>query len=314
MKKFFLKSALFLLVLASLTSVVVFIFEKGLGTITNSYNLKRQQLESQADSIEVLVLGTSQSLHGINPSYFSLKGYNAGNSAQTIFYDVGITLKYLNKMRKLKYVLIAISDYSMGFELYETDEKWRDYFYAQCWGIKYPEIKSTDMYLYSKILLYTPEVSLGYAVKCFHVNLTEDYYPNGWARLTTTTEINDHNAYILAHKNFYHSNCYENIKGNLDTLLYELKKRNITPVFFTPPITSCYFKFVPKEHLDTMYSTVSGFCDKYKCRYLDYVSDKRFQNSDFADCNHLNSSGAEKFSKILNADILEQGTLSTLKK
>jgi DltD protein len=304
MKKFFIKSALFLLLLVPVTSVIVIIFEKGLGKITNSYTLKRQQLESQANSIEVLVLGTSQSLHGINPSYFCLKGYNLGNSAQSLFYDTHITLKYLDKMSRLKYVIISISDYSIGFELFDTDEKWRDYFYAQCWDIKFPEIKSSDLHLYSKILLYTPEVSLGYAVQFFHVDLTKDYYPNGWARMTTFSDINDQTAYKLVHYTLFNPERCGEIKATLDTFLSALKKRNITPVFITPPVTSYYYKYVSAQKLDSMHTTVSSLCNKYGCSYFNYFTDKRFLLTDFADCDHLNSSGAEKFSKILNNDIL----------
>ncbi len=294
------------MMLASVTSLVVFIFEKELGTITNSYALKNRQLESQADSIEVLVLGTSQSLHGINPIYFSLKGYNASNTAQSLFYDERITLKYLDKMSHLKYVLIAVSDVSLGFEIIDGPEKWRDYFYAQCWSIKFPEIKSADLHLYSKILLYTPEISLGYALQGFHVNLTNDYSSNGWAQMTTPAEINDHNGYnrVQLHDSYYHIKRFLSINRTLDTLLSELKKRNITPVFFTCPVDSCYYKFADKEKLDNMHETISMFCIKYKCKYFDYLTDKRFLISDFGDCDHLNTAGAEKFSKILNEDIL----------
>jgi hypothetical protein len=306
MKKFIIKSVLFLLVLASVSSLVVFIFEKELGTITNSYTLKRLQLESQADSIQVLVLGTSQSLHGINPAYFNLRGYNASNTAQSFFFDEKITLEYLVKMPRLKYVFIAVSDYTFGYEIIDGNEEWRDYFYAQDWDIIFPEIKSSDLHLHSKILLYTPETSLGYALQGFHVNLTDNYTENGWARMIEPSEISDINGYkrVQSHNSVYHAKRYESIKKEFDTLMTALQKRNITPILFTPPVTSFYTKYADQEKVKLMYSTISEFCDKYKCKYYDYLTDTRFLVSDFGDCDHLNTTGAEKFSKILNEDIL----------
>jgi hypothetical protein len=306
MKKFLINAVLFLLWVTSITSVVIIVFEKKLGGITNSYNLKRHQLESQADSIQVLVLGTSQSLHGINPAYFNLKGYNASNTAQSFYFDEQIALRYLDKMPRLKYVLISISDYTFGYEIIDGNEEWRDYFYAQCWDIKFPEIKSSDLRLHSKILLYTPEISLGYALQGFHVNLTDNYTDKGWAKMIEHTDIDDINGLkrVQSHNSVYHSNRYGSIKSMLDTLLFELKKRNITPVLFVPPVTSNYNKYADKEKLKIMYNTISELCKKYKCKYYDYLTDSRFLVSDFGDCDHLNSTGAEKFSKILNEDIL----------
>jgi hypothetical protein len=306
MKKFFYKSVLFLLVLASVSSLVIFVFEKELGTITNSYTFKRHQLELQADSIQVLILGTSQSLHGIDPSYFCMNGYNASNTAQSLFFDERITLNYLDKMPRLKYVFIAVSDYTFGYEIIDGNEEWRDYFYAQDWDIKFPEIKSSDLHLYSKILLYTPETSLGYALQLFHVNLVENYFPNGWARITEFTDINESYGLkrVQAHNAVYSYKRLESISKTLDTLIMALQKRNITPILFTPPVTSCYNKFADKKKLEIMYRTISEFCNKYHCNYFDYLTDSRFGNSDFGDCDHLNATGAKKFSEILNQDIL----------
>ncbi|HTA27907.1 MAG TPA: D-alanyl-lipoteichoic acid biosynthesis protein DltD, partial [Bacteroidia bacterium] len=279
---------------------------KKLGTLTNSYNLKRQQLETQADSIEVLVLGSSESLHGINPSYFSFKGYNAANMAQSLFYDENILVNHINKMPRLKYVVIAVSYFSLGYQIIDTREKWRDYFYAQCWGIKYPEIKSSDPFTYSKILLYTPKMSLVYAAMLFRVNIAKDYSSNGWANMTYPSEINDQNARITVerHNAAFNPKRFEGVKKELDTILSVLKKRNITPILYTPPVTSSYYKFTDKGKLDTIQITLSELCAKYECTYYNYFTDKQFTNSDFGDCDHLNSKGAEKLSKLINDDIL----------
>ena len=90
MKKFIIRLLIFLI------PVIIFIglWEYGLNQIQTSYALKRAQLESQAPKIEVLVLGPSLSLRGVNPDYFCMKGYNVANVQQSLVYDTKITLNY----------------------------------------------------------------------------------------------------------------------------------------------------------------------------------------------------------------------------
>jgi len=130
--------------------------EYGLGKIENSYTLKKEQLESKLDLIEVLVLGSSQAARGIDPFCFTMKGYNVANISQSLYYDTRITLTYLDKMPKLKYVIINISYFSLGYQLKDCSELWRDYFYSQCWNIDYYELEKFDIKRYSKFFLYTP--------------------------------------------------------------------------------------------------------------------------------------------------------------
>lgn len=306
MRKFLVKSLLLFLLLIVVVGGFIIFMEKKLGAMTNSYIYKRQQLTAQADSIKVLVLGGSEALYGVNPVYFKLKGYNLSNTSQSLFYDVHITMNYLDKIPKLKYVFIEVNYFSLGYQIFDSKEQWRDYFYAQCWNIRYPELKSTDPYLYSKILLYTPEMSMAYAAKLFHSNLAKDYRPDGWAKIPRTIEIKDGDSYIMVkvHDESFVASRYQSIVSMLDTLLMTLKQRNITPVFYTLPVSASYYKYTDKSRYTIAYKTISTFCDKYHCKYYNYVNDGRFVNQDFGDCNHLDSIGSVKMSRILNNDIM----------
>jgi hypothetical protein len=105
MKKFFLKLLCLLVPL-----LLFFIYlEFNLGKIPNSYSFKRECLEKRLDSIEVLVLGSSQVTYGINPNYFKLKGFNLSNISQSLYYDTRLTLKYVDKIR--------VKQYFWGFDI-----------------------------------------------------------------------------------------------------------------------------------------------------------------------------------------------------
>src|SRR4051812_14907456 len=97
-KKFVLKVLLFIVPWVIAWRVL----EHKLSQIPNSYSKKRSYLEKQTDSIQVLLLGTSHTYHGVNPDYFSCYGFNLADYLQTIYYDKRLTLKNIDKMPRLQ--------------------------------------------------------------------------------------------------------------------------------------------------------------------------------------------------------------------
>ena len=306
MRKFFIKS-LFLIPLLLFLCYMEF----GLGKIPNSYSYKRENLEKQLDSIQVLILGSSQAAHGINPSCFSLKTYNLSNISQSIYYDSKITVKYLDKMPKLEYAVINLPYISFGYQIIDGIESWRDYYYSQFWDINYPEIETFNLKRYSKIFLYTPERAISYSLQGFKADLIKDYKANGYVPYDTLNNyknISDSLGLkrVKLHDSFYKEKRWAENQNYLQQLIEELQKRNIQVVLVTQPVFATYSKFVNKAKLKKTTDTINLICKKYNCKYLNYFTDNRFSKSDFYDNDHLNCIGADKFSKILNNDMVGQ--------
>lgn len=306
MQKFLLRSLYFLLPLVIFFSYM----EYSLGRINNSYTYKKECLEKQMKSIEVLVLGSSQATYGINPDYFSLKGFNLSNISQTLFYDTQLTLSHVDKMPKLKYVVITLSYFSLGTQMHDGIESWRDYYYSQFWDISYPELDQVDIKRYSKLFLYTPQMSLKYLENGFQTNLVDGFKSNGFVGLTSAnpnTRISDSLGRKRAE---FHTQSYkvkrfnENVR-DLERLISQLQKRNITPIIITPPVLPTYYRHIDSTIVKKNSQAVAYITGKHHCRYFSYFTDSRFALPDFYDNDHLNSSGAEKFSKILTREIFK---------
>ncbi len=306
MSKFLLKLLYLIIPL-----VLFFIYlEYNLGRIPNSYSFKRECFEKRLDSIQVLVLGSSQVTYGINPDYFSLRSFNLSNISQSLYYDTRLTLKYVDKMPNLKYVIINVSYFSFGFQLADGIEKWRDYYYSQFWNINFTELDKFDLKKYSKVFLYSPPIALSYMKQGFNVNLIGDYMSDGYLKMDTTgnyKNIGDSLGYqrVSFHDKLYRESRFMDNQKDLELLVSELKKRNITPVIVTPPVLSTYFKFVNQEKLKRNHDVINEICLKYQCKYFDYFTDNRFMQRDFHDNDHMNFIGAEKFSRIINEEILK---------
>jgi hypothetical protein len=305
MKKFFVKSLYLVLPI----SIFLIFMEYNLGKVLNYYNYKRTCLEQQLDSIEVLVVGSSQPTYGVNPDYFCKKGFNLSNVSQSLFYDTRLTMKYLDRMPKLKYVIINISYFTFGSQLYDGIEAWRDYYYSQFWNIDYPELEQLEVKRYSKIFLYTPATSFSYLMKGFDVNLIGNLKRNGFYSvdiITNNQSINNSIGYdrVKLHDAHYHESRFKDNVKDLEMLVQNLKKRGIIPVIVTPPVLPTYSKFVNAGRVEKNTKAIENVCLKYECRYFNYFTDRNFVPKDFADNDHLNCLGAAKFSKMINQDIL----------
>lgn len=284
------------------------VVEYGLSTIPNSYNKKKKALESQLDSIEVLVLGSSHTTYSIDPDYFTPKAFNLANVNQSLYYDKELTLRYLPRMPKLKQVIIPISYFSLYYRVADTKEEWRAYFYDKVWHIPVPDGKFTDLPDYSYIKLYYP-LSMKYTLGFFRTDLAPGMKHNGFIKNDTTFFDEIDTPAINRVNTVYYSRSrdliYQQITGDLEELVSALHKRNIRVTFITTPILAGFSRYFNQEILSQNRAIVSRMCQKYDCQYYNYQDDQRFERTDFSDYGHFNYLGAAKFSKILNKEVLD---------
>jgi hypothetical protein len=306
-KAFILKLFLFLLPLAA----GMFIVEYKLSSFQNSYNLKRAYFERESVGVEVINVGSSQALYGINPAFFSFKGFNLANVSQTLFYDKRLVLTNIKKLPKLKLVIIPINYTSFYHQLYDTEENWRDYYYYRFWNIKYQQLSLVDAKYYSLVSLY----SLPYTIRILRsggkLKLTGDMLSSGFSINDTTNSdlnISDssglkrvmiHNKVIIPHR-------FKEITDDLDDFLKQMQAAKIKVAFISIPVYTTYSKYLDPAVNKANAREIALLCSKYSCSYYDFLTDQRFEKKDFADNDHLNFIGAEHFSKILEAEVLEK--------
>lgn len=309
MKRFLLKTGLFLLPLLLFLAIV----EWKLGQLPNTYSRKRADLERQLSDIQVLVLGPSYALHGINPDYFSHKGYNLANASQTIYYDKQLTLRYLDKLSALRLVIIPIGYNSLFTQLDDSRENFRCWFYSRYWGVDYPGMPVLDLHRYSNIALYTPQTTLRFISKGFDVDLLEGLSGNGYLRYDTIGN-SPNISYLLGAKRaelyrrmMHEAHYQENIKALTD-LVSALRQKNIQVCFITMPVFKTFARYCEPNILQSNADAIRDLCREYGCGYFNYFNDSRFTVRDFYDNDHLNQIGAARFSTILDREVISHVT------
>jgi hypothetical protein len=307
MKEFVQKIILFTVPLI----ILFFLFEAKISTHPTTFKYKKENLESQLQTIELLILGNSQAFGGINPDFFSVNGFNLCNNSQTLYYDSEITLEYYHKIRNLRYILINISHFSFWHIMQDSHEPWRAKFYYKFWDIE-PQASSVSILnKYSNLSLLKPMVAIKRIFNKDVIDFYKVYHKNGWAFNDTvrTYEINEQESKdrIELFRKFYlhEERIVLNVKI-VDNLLNSLIKNGVIPIFISTPLPKVYYSMIEPDVVEINKQILNDFSKKYDCKYFDYTTDNRFVKEDFIDVNHLNFIGAEKFSRIIQKEVLLQ--------
>ncbi len=280
-------------VLLGLIMITCIIIEHMLRHIPNDYTLKAEYLNEHSDSIEVLFLGGSHSVSGLNPELMRMRSFNAANFSQSLEYDLAILKKYENNWSGLRYIVIPVSVPSLHIDLENSVEKWRAKNYILYFNIKisknpkyYAEI--LNGLLFKNIL----DIYYYYADGTDHIRCTE----LGWVK----EENNGASENILAtgkEAALRHTNIDDEhfgmMNGALNSILEFAEYHNITIILFTPPAYKSYTDNLSLESwIKTQQLINETVRDHSNCYYYDLMFDESYSEEHFFDGDHLNSSGA----------------------
>jgi hypothetical protein len=304
--KIFLYKVSFFLLLILVTCIII---EAMIRLIPNDYRFKKEYLDNASDSIEILFLGASDCQSGLNPTYTSRRGFNAGHPGQSPDYSFEILKKYKNNWSSLEYIVLAVSYPGLFYKMEESVEAWR--------------IKNYTIYykiVISKRLKYHAEITNGRLFE--HVLRLSKYYiknideilcdHKGWE--ITTTEETPRDSLVITgiraakrHTVLQERKCFVEMKSALDSIVDFSKRNNCRIILCTPPAYKSYRENVNINQLD---STFNAYIDIDKknnnCTYINLFDDPRFEDADFLDGDHLNINGARKLTTLIDSVINSQ--------
>jgi hypothetical protein len=304
MKTFFLKLFVFSL---PILGFVVFI-ETTLRNAPNDYSYKNQYLVDNAEDIEILIMGSSHSLYGINPEYLSVNSFNAAHVSQSIDYDYLLFRKFSENLSNLKTVVLPISYSTLFSRLGDGAENWRTSNYRIFYGIEegapallshlllygskpYPLFKRSLSYSISKVFSATPYNGVSVSDLGFGLTYTNIKQANLIA-----------SGKLAARRHTKDVGKWEKQNTELlNRLIRDCKTLGVNLLIITTPTLSEYRNYLNENQVSRMNSILSNTVKKHSnVTYQSFMSDSRFTTNDFHDADHLNSAGAAKFTRILN--------------
>ena len=283
-------------------------------TMPSSYKQKRDQLIANADSIEILVMGSSHAMDGIDPNQFALYTHNLAFGAQSIYFDRRIVEKYLSDLPRLKYVLLNLEFNSLYFD----HDEGRDFFYKYYYDLDYKNRKFYKESFLQFFFVYTPEETLSQMINRIKsirsaksAKSRQEGLFKGWhgSAGRNDEKVTSDEANKIRAKGF--NDTAKEWKGgdsvliDLEALITLLQSHKITPVLVAYPNYSLMRSYLDPSIIERNQSIANKLSEKYQIPYLDYFDDDSFTVADYFNCDHLNAAGAAKLSKKINAAIMD---------
>ena len=313
MKDFFRK-LLFFLILPTLIILSLDIFHR---TRITLYDEKYKGALKFKDKVEILILGNSHANYGVDPTQFEKFTYNVASPNQSLYFDKRITLKLLDHLPNLKFVLISIDYHS----LYFSSQRQRDIWSYYSNGIKYKQKNYFFEKLSPTLFGYAPKVTFS-IIKRRIKNWIEfgrsanpvylqkgvnplDSVKNGFigyeGQLISSFDKNNYieRVKILSAKEEESNGIVNDLEGFIKTL----KKGGVEPIFFTAPTYSEFNKYLDFTRIKLNQQSITELTQKYDIKYLDFSDSTLFNKKDFYDEDHLNKIGAKKFGLLLSDTI-----------
>lgn len=277
----------------------------------NPYKAKTEYMLQHADSVEILIFGSSHNYYGLRAELFSLPTYSLANVSQSVYYDYMLLNKYIDSCSNLRYVICDMSVFSpISRRMEEGKEGFRATFYELYMGFDNHSVFSKYHYELSNPEIFKSKIGLGVKELISKSDLNA-LYPGGGddsysARLKRFDGWDDAKYAVERHVRPFDEKYYNESNAYFMKMAELCKSRNVVMVYVTTPTMSGYYKRIPPARIDLMQSIVKNTQRVWKkTYYINLLEDGRFDDKDFYDCDHLNyENGAVKLSKILNDTIL----------
>jgi hypothetical protein len=309
LKSLIVKVVLLLFPFSSLVGVV----EYRLRQVPNEYSYTKRALESKAGQVEVLITGTSHAQNGVAPEYLVKPAFNLAYGSQSLYYDTQLVSKYVDSMPNLKLVIFGISYHALEYRLMNSVERWRSDFYSLVYRIPAEDGEGRfKLANYSYIALYTPKEALRLATGGLLGAAEREAQRNLTPVVVTQGEVSESfgKARVQLHEGQMRQGDMDANVAALQRVCELLKQRNVSIVFITVPVHQTYYDQINATSYQRMQATMKRISERWGVPYFNYLRDSRFKKDDFVNSDHLNREGAEKFTRILNEDVVKTDTLS----
>jgi len=320
MNRFLKKLFIFVLLLAT----VLGLLELGFRLKPTTFKDKYTGLDKYASEIEILALGHSHANEGFDPHVLKHRGYNMAVGFQNVYFDDYILGHFIDRMDSTKWVVIATSYYHFYNTLPDLDKmRGEDLFntvkyhlYWQADSVKNKRIPNYDPRYNLEILNNPARAYLnmfGYYLtgKAFNSAAKaerEDFIKFGFGQgqdVTHSELFLDENGISYAKSHTPRREGKLELDGSFnyskyDSIVKKCESKGVKVAIVLYPCWHTYVENLNNYQLADTKRMMQALADSHdNCIALDFMSDPRFDSSDFHDAIHLNKNGAEKMARIL---------------
>ena len=291
--------------------------EYRLSYVNTNYYTKRVQLERQLGQIEVLVTGSSNGFYGVAPEAFSHHGFNLAFPGNEMYSDARLIEKYVDKMPKLRKVIMTVNYYTMGSDDRDANA-WRRFSLRQYFGIS-PQMSVVlpfnwgfwlEPLNFSKIVLYGNDTENQVRTNFLSPVGIAFTSSSGWFDSGVSgVSSPDFGREAASKHNTADINNFDRNLSNWETVIPLLQMKGIIPIIVITPTDVSYYQYLNKAKIELMNRKLGEFAVRHNVKFIDYTGDPRFNSTDFLwqMPDHINAQGAMKLGNILDDELIKPG-------
>lgn len=282
------------------------------------YYLDSMHYLSTIKDYNTIVTGLSYGINGVIGSRFRQPTVNVAMHCQDLYYDFKHIKKIVSKpQKKIESCILTLSYYSLYYDLSLSSNR---YLCGELYKRLFNDMHHVSM---STDISDDNNEADSECVDLFHQAfiVEQDYYGSMRDRKQTTIQIEDGKSWqdmpqeekesiakSFAEKHNKHIQHTNTMKENMYIIMQMMdffRTNDIRPYFVVMPFSKEYLKYINPEYKTIMATVFEGL--PYEIDYIDLNDYDIFTDYDFMDCDHLNNTGAEKATQIL--DMLIHGEL-----
>ena len=301
MRRFILKVLFFTLPLMAFLLAA----ELLLRNIPNAYSTKLENFVKKKGEIETLVLGSSHNLRAVNPHILGDNSYSMAMVAQPLQIDKRILKEHVKEMPRLKTVVLSISYFSLSKEMTDGETFNRLPFYHFFYDMDFPELAFTSSKRYSLLATTNLRDALSkihkYYVKRKAGVVADElgWMGAGGTKLLTSQFPRDARSAFKRHEDG--STDFKKNLNELKDIISLSKEFGFRIIFVNTPKSPDYNHLLNREKQGLIDAEIQKLVkSQSNILYLNLQDDPSFSLADFRNSDHLNNSGAEKFSRLLH--------------
>ena len=281
----------------------------------NPVDYRLKPLEVISSDVETLILGASHTQAIGNQEIIKNQNcYNTSMGGQDLLHTFLILKSFIEKMNKLKTVVVELEYHSLGYNFADFNQVWKDrQYYTYTNQLDHNDWVSQ---LLAKSTFQRSNRDFSYLINIFSNQKQEPIRIKEIIEsLKERKTVAQKNDFIpLTNKEFNLTDCKKRAfeqsrikykkslvpqnKEILEKIIQLSKVKNINLILLNTPKTSCYIdNYLTNKEMGKMKNEIKFILKKYKLEYYDFLESKSFNDSDFADYDHLNVKGVSKLIK-----------------
>ncbi len=272
----------------------------------NTFNAKAKFLKNNLN-IEALFLGSSHTQNSINPEYLEISSSNLAYGGQDVQLDSALFFKYIKNLSKLKYLILELDYHSL-------EEMNTPSYYGLPWYYRYHKIQLFNIPMSNKVSLYrsAPDIFMddiirkispwGYKYQINKFGFITNDFPGIFIDMSYDS-LKIVSSAVGRLKNRHAISSYYNFILNtrkMNSMIEYCLEKGIKVILLSNPVYLSYRNNYVKDKDNRRHLYLDSLSKLQNVFRFNFENDNRFFVNDFKNDDHLNPSGAKKYTLLVN--------------